>query len=450
MYKRIMLCAPRSGSGKTTLMIALLAALKRCGIDISSFKCGPDYIDPMFHEKVIGVPSKNLDMFFSGKDGVLELLSDNQSDNSYALIEGAMGIYDGLGGISSQMSAYDTALVSKTPILLILDAAGVGRTIISIIKGILSDDTEGLIFGVILNKISKSFYEQIAPVIQEETKIECLGYFPKTEEAVFESRHLGLKLPDEIKDYQERISNLADTALKTIDIDRIIAKMAETVDVSFKSEKQEVYRASNDLKMAVAMDEAFCFYYKDNLKELENRNVTIIPFSPIRDRKLPEGIDAIYLGGGYPELKLKELATNTDMLEAINEAYKDNIPMLAECGGFMYLHDEIKGEDDSIYKMVGAIAGACYNTYKLGRFGYIDLYLNDNQIIKAHEFHYYDSENAGSDIRAKKPLGKREWMCMHKSKRQMLGFAHLYYSSCPDFLNEFVQQMEEYHREKNI
>ena len=443
MLKRLMIAADKSGSGKTTITCALLAAMKKRNLDIVSFKCGPDYIDPLFHEKIIGIPSRNLDMFFAGESGIKkEILKEERSGHKYALIEAAMGLFDGLGGISSECSAYDTAKVTKTPVVLLLDARGCGRTIISVIKGILADDTEHLIRGVVLNKVSKGFYELIKPVIEAETKLECLGYFPICDDAVFDSRHLGLKLPGEIINYEERIEHLSDIALNTINVDRLVEIMSDALDFNADEETHSYYIASKKLKLGVALDDAFCFYYKSNLEEFTKRNVEIVFFSPLSDRALPEGINGLYFGGGYPELRLAELEKNSSMREAIRMAISNDLPSIAECGGFMYLHESIADKEIE-YKMVGAINGKCINTGKLNRFGYIDLYLK-GEIIKGHEFHYYDSDNTGAEAKAIKPVSGRSWNCSFVADNHIWGFPHMYFASNCRIIDRFVRAMEDY------
>ena len=190
---RIMIAAPKSGSGKTMLMCALLQALKDRGMKVFSYKCGPDYIDPMFHQRVIGIPSKNLDTFFSGAEETRGLLLKDRKDGEFAVLEGVMGLFDGLGGTREEGSSYHLASVTKTPIVLVVDAKGMGRSVIPLLAGFLAYDREKLIQGVILNRMSKGYYEIIRPLIEEELSVQVLGYFQENRELCIESRHLGLK-----------------------------------------------------------------------------------------------------------------------------------------------------------------------------------------------------------------------------------------------------------------
>ena len=444
MLNRVMLTAVKSGSGKTTITTALLNYFNIHNFNIAAFKCGPDYIDPMFHERVLNIPSMNLDPHFCDEKALKKILIN--SEHEYALIEGAMGIYDGFGGVNKEGSAYDVAVKTGSPIVLIVDAKGGANTLISVIKGILSDDENNMIKGLILNRVSKSFYLSFAPQIEERTGCKCIGYLEELADVSFESRHLGLKLPSEISDYKDKIDVITKAIETTIDVNALIEIMHHSAPLNGKVEDKKVYKTSRPLRIAVAKDEVFCFYYKENIDAFIKRGVEVLYFSPLHDKILPRNVDGILLGGGYPELKLKELSQNESMRMSINEAISDGMPSLAECGGFMYLLDEIIGTDNIAYKMCGVIDGEAYNTGKLSRFGYIDLKLPDGKSIKAHEFHYYDSDNNGNDCLAKKISGSREWKCVHLGDNHLWGFPHLYYPSCEELIDEFVVKMEQYNK----
>ena len=457
---RILFAAPRSGSGKTMFTCGFLNLLKKKGVDVKSYKCGPDYIDPMFHKKVLGIYGGNLDTFFCSHEKVAAILGG--CEHEYAVIEGVMGIYDGIGGLSVTASGYDVATATKTPILLIIDAYGTGRTIISQIKGILADDGKKLIKGIILNKTSEGFYIRLKTAINDELyscgyEARVLGYLPKLKDVSVDSRHLGLIRPDEIADIKEKIDTISDAIEKYCDVDEIlkIMKNAETID----SESAYTAESSSDLSneadsvnqtnecqplvtMAVAMDEAFCFYYKENLELLKRLGVKIVPFSPIHDEKLPEEIDGLYIGGGYPELYLKELSENESMRKSIRTAIENGIFSIAECGGFMYLNKSISDEDGNTYEMVGVVDGECTKCDRLVRFGYIQLQNPDGtDAIKGHEFHYYDSTLNGSDMVAVKAGDDKKWEAMHVGNDHIWGFPHMYFESNEAFVAKFVEEM---------
>ena len=474
---RFMIAAPKSGSGKTMITCALLQLLKDCGKNVSSYKCGPDYIDPMFHKKVLGVPSKNLDTFFTDEKTTVQLFLDKRADGDFAVLEGVMGLYDGLGGIYEQGSSYHLAKVTQTPIILVVDAKGMGKSVLALIAGFLQYDTHHLIKGVLLNRMSKGYYDIIKPLIEKELSVKVVGYFPEQKDIRLESRHLGLVMPDELADIKEQLDELAGRLKKTIDLDMLLDIAVEAEEIS-DSGNADIYnvknignydqnefsqnKAINTVNIAVAMDEAFCFYYEDNLRLLEKCGAKLQYFSPLHDTKLPDNCDALLLGGGYPELYAKELSENLSMRNSIKTAFKTGLPTVAECGGFMYLHTYIHNicEEDAdaqnyVFGMTGALDSECHFKGKLVRFGYIELaekhnnFLPPNEKIKAHEFHYYDSTDNGADCIATKPATGRSYDCVISHDNYWLGFPHLYYPSNPHFAESLVRKAYEYRRNKN-
>lgn len=466
---RFMIAAPKSGSGKTMITCALLQLLKASGKNVLSYKCGPDYIDPMFHKKVLGVPSKNLDTFFTDEKTTVQLFLDERADGDFAVLEGVMGLYDGLGGIYEQGSSYHLAKVTQTPIILVVDAKGMGKSVLALIAGFLQYDTQHLIKGVLLNRMSKGYYDIIKPLIEKELSVKVVGYFPEQKDIGLSSRHLGLVMPDELSDIKKQLNETADRLKKTIDMDLFI-DIAEAADEIGDSGNADVYneknigncdqnefsqnKAINTVNIAVAMDEAFCFYYEDNLRMLEKCGAQLLYFSPLHDTSLPEDCDAMLLGGGYPELYAKELSENISMRKSIKTAFEAGLPTVTECGGFMYLHTYIHNQN-CVFDMAGALDGGCHFKGKLVRFGYIELaekysnFLPPNEKIKAHEFHYYDSTDNGADCIATKPATGRSYDCVISHDNYWLGFPHLYYPSNPHFAESLVRKAYEYRRNKN-
>lgn len=464
-----MIAAPKSGSGKTMITCALLQLLKDSGKNVLSYKCGPDYIDPMFHKKVLGVPSKNLDTFFTDEKTTVQLFLDERADGDFAVLEGVMGLYDGLGGIYEQGSSYHLAKVTQTPIILVVDAKGMGKSVLALIAGFLQYDTHHLIKGVLLNRMSKGYYDIIKPLIEKELSVKVVGYFPEQKDIGLSSRHLGLVMPDELSDIKKQLNETADRLKKTIDMDLFI-DIAEAADEIGDSGSADAYneknigncdqneflqnKAINTVNIAVAMDEAFCFYYEDNLRMLEKCGAKLQYFSPLHDTRLPKDCDAMLLGGGYPELYAKELSKNVSMLNAIKKAFRAGMPTVAECGGFMYLHTYIHNQN-CVFDMAGVLDGGCHFKGKLVRFGYIELaekhsnFLPPNEKIKAHEFHYYDSTDNGADCIATKPATGRSYDCVISHDNYWLGFPHLYYPSNPHFAESLVRRAYEYRRNKN-
>lgn len=507
---KVMIAAVKSGSGKTTVTCAFLKQLLCRKKHPVSFKCGPDYIDPMFHEQVLKIPSKNLDTFFSDASQIQALYEMELPGHDIAVLEGVMGLYDGLGGIREEGSSYHLAKTLDVPVILVVDAHGMGKSVIPLIAGFLQYDEKKLIKGVILNRTSKMFFDTIAPLIEEELAIKALGCIPNEKELTIGSRHLGLILPEEMEELNFQLEKAGQLLEKYVDVDAMIGiaecalrekegtveedetkledeieqenemkpekKLEEKEDLEEKaysgkvtifsqtifSGKSKLYdRENSDTntippRIAVAKDEAFCFYYRDNLKMLEHYGAELVFFSPLHDEKLPENIHGLLLGGGYPELYAKQLEENESMRKSIKEALEQQLPSLAECGGFMYLHDTLTDREGATYQMAGVIPAECQYMGKLVRFGYVEVQLPQGltekgtaempepEKIKAHEFHYFDSTANGEDCIATKPVTGRSWKCIHASDDHFWGFPHLYYPSDPKFVKWFLERTEKH------
>ena len=459
MIKRVMIAAPKSGSGKTSVTLALLSSLKKQNKKTVSFKCGPDYIDPLFHKRVLGIESFNLDTFFTDEDTTRSLFDNDSAGYDYAVIEGVMGLFDGLGGIKEEGSSYHLAQVLKAPIVLVVDAKGMGKSVTALIKGYQNYDKDNLIKGVILNRVSSSFYKIIAPVIEEENGISVLGFIPEQKDVNISSRHLGLVTPNDIENINDVIERLRSEFDANVSQDLFEKIFDDSEKTEYKTEeikesKTEGSDSKSDCVIAVAKDDAFCFLYEDNIKELKKHGASIKYFSPIKDDSIPNDADALLLPGGYPELHLEELSSNKSMMQSIKDAYTNKMPMVAECGGFMYLHNSIRDKDGKTFETAGIIDGECTYTGKSVRFGYIEVrekkssFLNENEYIKGHEFHYYDSTKNGDSCIAGKPVTKKEYDCVIEGENFWLGFPHLYYPSAPSFAENFVKKACEYKRLK--
>lgn len=437
-YPRVLLAAPSSGSGKTTVTCGLLKALLNRKLSCVSFKCGPDYIDPMFHKYVLGVTGGNLDSFFLPDEQVRRQFALGAEGADIAVIEGVMGYYDGLAGISAKASSYDIARITKTPVILVLDCKGASLSLLAVIRGFLDYGEERMIKGVILNRISAEMAKRLTPMI-EEMGVAVIGSIAESQVMKLESRHLGLVMPEECGDLRERIEDLAVELEKSLDIGALleIAKGAPPLETGGDEERQEL-KFDRPVSIAVARDEAFCFYYQENIRLLENMGAVITEFSPLRDQAVPEGADVILLGGGYPELCARELSENRGMIESLQKAVNSGTFLLAECGGFLYLHDHLEGADGQSYPMAGIIHADAYRTGRLSRFGYIELSGEDGS-VKAHEFHYWDSTDPGSCMTAKKPLSARKWECVHRTEHMAAGFPHLYYPSNPQVIKQWME-----------
>ena len=397
-----MIAGTNSGCGKTTVTCAVLQALVNRKINVSSFKCGPDYIDPMFHKTVIGTAAYNLDTYLMSNDAVNYLLNKNSGD--IAVIEGVMGFYDGFS-FTEKGSTHELSEITDTDVILVVNCRGMSLSAMALVKGF------------------KEFRKNVQ----------------------ISSRHLGLVTAGEIDGIKDKMNLLADYAEKYIDIDKILEISENDRDTKFTS--LEITKKYN-VKIAVAYDRAFCFYYEDNLNLLSERGAEIVKFSPLENESVPQ-CDGLILGGGYPELYADILEKNTGTLNSVKECVESGVPCIAECGGFMYLHEIMEDSDKNEHGMVGIIKGTCRKTDRLQRFGYMEMTANRDNIlckkgdkIRAREFHYFDSDCNGNGFTAVK--NDRQWECVNVDKNLFAGFPHLHFFANINFAENFMKSCEEY------
>ncbi len=436
--RRFIIGGTKSGCGKTTVTCALLSAFKRRGIKVSAFKCGPDYIDPMFHRKVIGVCSHNLDSFFCGRDTVLELLDEYGGSAGVSVIEGVMGFYDGTSG-----SAYSLSEMTDTPAVIVIDCKGMSDSIGAVMSGFLHY-RHNHIAGFIFDRLPEKLIP-LAMKLCDELGTVYFGCLPKTDFNI-SSRHLGLVTADEVADIHSKLDRLGMLAEKFICVDKLL-NICEMPLPGYR--KSEIMSFSNAPTIAVARDSAFCFIYKENIELLRKMGCRIEYFSPLADSAVPKA-DGLILCGGYPELYAERLSANAPMLADIKRLLSNGMPAIAECGGFMYLHDELTDDSGRTYSMAGVIKGRAFPTEKLQRFGYItlkaaedSLLLNAGDTIRAHEFHYWESSDCGHGLTAEKPDG-RSWECCHTSGTLYAGFPHIYFYSNIEAAARFVRKCISY------
>ena len=461
-FRKIVIAADRSGAGKTTVSCGLLAVLKKRGVKVQSFKCGPDYIDPMFHRRVLGVSSGNLDSFFTDAMTLREIFCDRvaESGAELALVEGVMGYYDGLGGVSSRASTWEIAHILDAPTILVMDAKGASVSVAALVRGMMefgeemeaesgrstpgrpaeippeevpaigrsacTGDSESAspsdgcrrdeaakragsrqsgIRGLILNRVSPMFYPRLRSVIEEYCPgIEVLGYLPELPELKVPSRHLGLVEPEEIADFQRWTERVAAQMEESVDVERLME--IARVEPPIKSEKiQPAMESARRVRIAVSEDEAFNFTYEENRALLQQLGAELVPFSPLHDAALPADTDGLLLSGGYPELYRDALHANASMRASVAEAVKQGLPTIAECGGYMYLLDAIEQ-----VSMCGVLRGDAERKPRLVRFGYVEAETRRDSVLgpagtvlRGHEFHRYDCDFNGADCTLTKP-----------------------------------------------
>lgn len=430
---------------------ALLAAFRQQGLAPCAFKCGPDYIDPMFHRAVLGIESHNLDMFLSGEKTVRSLFARYSSGHGAAVCEGVMGFYDGVGGTTSQASAWHVADVLDLPVLLVLRPKGASLTLAALVRGLKEFRKNSHLAGILLNDCKPMLYQMLAPMLEQETGLPVLGFLPPMEEAQLESRHLGLYTAGEVADLAKRIQALGRQAQKTIRLEAIRQLCTRMLPTYAAPQFSNSGRA----KIAIARDEAFCFCYGETLDALRDAGAELLFFSPLDDADLPDSCGGLYLPGGYPELHAERLSGNGSMRRAIREAVQRGIPTVAECGGFLYLGQTLEDMNGKVWPMAGVLPGAGIRTGKLVRFGYANLTAQkDNLLLRAgecvpiHEFHYWDSTENGTACTARKPRGDRSWNCGFAGASLFASFAHLYMAGTPMLAQRFVTAAEKYERKQ--
>ena len=446
---QFLLAAPRSGSGKTTMTCALLMALKRRGCAPCAFKSGPDYIDPMFHRAVLGVESRNLDLFFSAPETVRTLYAKGAAGHGAAVCEGAMGFYDGLGGVSDRASAWHLADTLGLPVLLVVEPKGQSLTLAAELNGLVNFRTPSHIAGILLNNCTARMHVLLAPMLEKEMGLPVLGFLPKLPEAVIGSRHLGLYTAAEVENLQQKLALLADAAEEHIDWPRLLALCEKEPPALPVQPETPLAR----VRIAVAQDEAFCFTYAETLEAFRDAGAEVVFFSPLRDTALPENIGGLYLPGGYPELHARELSENTSLLREIKQKIESGLPTAAECGGFLYLGQSLTDAEGQSWPMAGVLPGEAKDAGRLVRFGYATLSADSDSLLfragesfPIHEFHHWDSTANGAALAAKKPVGGAEWRCGFIDEHFYAGFPHLYWAGTP-LPQRFAAAAENYRRD---
>ena len=434
---RLLLAGTNSGCGKTTVTCAVLQALVNRGLSVAAAKCGPDYIDPMFHSRIIGAKSANLDPFFFDENTLRFLLAQNASGCDVTVMEGVMGYYDGLGLTTTRASTWELAQKTDSPVVLVVNARGAALSVLAAVQGFLNFQPDSRIRGVILNGCTAMTYAPLARELESRYSVKACGFLPNLPDCTLKSRHLGLVTAAEVTDLRETLQRLAAEAEKTLELDALLtlAREAPALDVT----PLELPAPGAPVRIGVARDRAFCFYYEDSLGLLQALGAELVPFSPLSDRALPEGLDGIYFGGGYPELYAAQLSENRAMRGSVRAALEAGVPCIAECGGFMYLTEAI-GD----WPMVGLLPGRCFDAGRLTRFGYVTLTARrDNLLcragesIPAHEFHHWDAAQTGDAYTAAKPSG-RSWPCVFATDTLYAGYPHFHFYANPSFAVRFL------------
>lgn len=456
---RILFAGANSGCGKTTITSGIMAALKRRGRKVQAFKCGPDYIDPMFHTFITGRPSINLDSWLMDEETVAWLFQKHSEAGDVSLIEGMMGIFDGYDGKTLLASSAHIGKITDAPVILIVNCEGMALSIAALIQGFVHFDSEVKIKGVILNNVhGSSHYSFLKEVIEANTKVLVLGYLNKLPEIILPSRHLGLVTSQEIFELQQKMDILTEEIEKTVDLKQLMEIAERAAPLQPTQLKLQIHRdgRGEKVRIAVAYDKAFNFYYQDNLDLLRAWGSELVFFSPISDTKLPDNIHGIYLGGGYPEVWARELSENHSMKVELKEMAESEMPIYGECGGLMYLCRSIQTLEGEIFHMTDILPGISKMTRNLQRFGYVQIttrkdkdILGKEVTIRGHEFHFSETEMTKpihTSYRVTRGSGEYEksWDCGYVWKNVLGAYAHLHFYSNPLFAAKFIDKCIRY------
>lgn len=399
---RILITGTHSGSGKTTITTGIMGLLTKQGYNVNPFKVGPDYIDPSYHYAATGSFSRNLDCWMMSPNKVYELFTKAAAKDGVNIIEGVMGLFDGSSGISDEGSSAQVAKLTKTPVILVVDVKSTARSAAALVLGFQKFDPELNVAGVILNRVgSERHLDLVREAIDEYCGIPVVGYIRKNHLLELPSRHLGLIPTGEGGGLGDKVAALADIIGEGIDIPKLL-EIAESAPEIEPPEKLELFpdpEGGKRVRIGIALDEAFSFYYRDALDMLQHQGGDLVPFSPIHDQVLPEKLDGLYIGGGYPEIYVEALSNNRSMLQSIKAFGEEGKPVYGECGGLMYLTQGITDTNGDFYPMVGLIPGKAIMKEKLVSLGYVtarcakDTLLGPQAMtLKGHEFHYSELE----------------------------------------------------------
>jgi cobyrinic acid a,c-diamide synthase len=437
----IILAGTHSGSGKTTVTLAVLAALTRRGRRVQAFKVGPDFIDPGHHTAVTGRTSRNLDTWLVDESALAAAYRKATLESDCAVVEGVMGLFDGRSATDESGSTADLARTLDLPVVLVVDAGGMSRSIAPLVEGFFAFDERVRVVGVIANRVgsARHYDEYLAPALESVRGVEPVGYLIRNPQLTIPSRHLGLWTAEDHRIAPDNLEALADAAESTIKLDRLL-ELCGPPSLPVAATRAQVAMPFRR-RVAVARDAAFCFYYEDNIDILRDAGAEIVPFSPLADPELPANLDCIYLGGGYPELHAQRLAENSAMRAAIGRFHADGGTIFAECGGMMACCSELVDAESRVFGMWDLVPARVHMRSRFTALGYVTMVADEPAIlgppgteVRGHEFHYSELEPLSPlpyatrllrPDRAPKPDGIQ-------IGRLLAGYAHLHFGSNPD------------------
>lgn len=456
MIKGFVVAGPASGVGKTTVTLALMAALRRRGMQVQPFKCGPDFIDAGHHTRACGRSSRNLDGWMLPADRNREIFGRGAAGADVCIVEGVMGLFDGASGKSDIGSTAEMAKLLGLPVVLVVDASSAARSVAALVHGFETFDPQLKILGVIFNKVAgPTHYDMLRDAVESTCRAVSLGYLPRDERIQVPERYLGLFTAGEDLLPDSKMEVLAEIAEGHIDLGKLLESAA-----SFNVTRIDEHSApaSSRVRIGVARDRAFCFYYEDNLEALREAGAEIVEFSPLTDTALPASLDALYFGGGYPELYAHQLSTNLEMIVSIKNFAEEGGAVYAECGGLMYLADKIETRDGMAFPMAGILPFGVQMTDRLVNFGYAEVCLRADCLwgaagtrARGHSFHcsmIIDSVQMDQTYKVSYTLARREEAEGFHIKNVLASYIHLHFLSCPGLAATFVENVQRAKQQK--
>lgn len=451
---RIVIAATASGVGKTTVTVGLIAALRARGLRVSAFKCGPDYLDPTYHARVLGRPSQNLDSWMMGREAIVTTLAHAAQDTDIAVIEGMMGLFDGTTPTSDEGSTAEIAKWLDAPVILVLDASGIARTVCAVAAGFARFDPAIRMAGLICNRVGGQGHLDLLRQARPEAPV--VGGFPDQPELAFPERHLGLLSATEIAVPDELFFAWAQLAADWLDLDAIIAIARSAPALAVPASNARRPNSQPRCRIAIAYDEAFHFYYEDNLRRLEELGAELIRFSPCHDPALPAA-DGFYFGGGYPEAHANTLAENLPMLSEIRGFAARGGPIYAECGGLMYLCEAIRTLDGEQWPMASLVPGVAVMQPRLQALGYVEVETRAESILgpsgirfRGHQFRYSTLEDSGSSLRTSRSYrvtprwGRGAFDEGFTTRNVLASYVHAHWASNPEVARGLVAACENF------
>ncbi|MEW5920899.1 MAG: cobyrinate a,c-diamide synthase [Bacillota bacterium] len=461
----LVIAGTHSGVGKTTLTIGIMQVLT-ASLSVQPFKVGPDYIDPAFHTCITGRACRNLDGWLLDENTLRWLYARSAQHGGINLVEGVMGLYDGVGTSRDQGSTAHIAKLLGLPVALVIDGSGMAASAAALVLGYLRYDPELDLCAVIINNVKgEKHYRLLKEVVERDTGVRVAGYLPAHQGIELSSRHLGLVPRREVPGLRQKLEQLGELVRATVDLP-LLRKIAERSRPFFVS-RPPLPVGVGSVRLAVARDRAFNFYYEDSLELLRELGAELCFFSPLEARHLPAGCSGLYVGGGFPEVFARELAENTSLIAIIKESIAAGMPVYGECGGLMYLSGGIKTGEGDYYPMVGAFAGKTEMTDRLQRFGYVELEFKAENLlgktgerIRAHEFHYSRLVDAGEEnwcisvSKTQNGLFRTAWQCGIRRRNMLALYPHIHFYSNPAMAVAFLRRCHAYqegkYRKRNL